>query len=111
MPDFPIPIGDVLKVLAARGHVDHLSLSYTNDRRWQAAARRAPGEAYRVSIQDDLDMALLGALGPDHGHPWTELLGDEFAGFFDAETLVSGGVSNPLRAIVDDDYDPVDDVL
>ena len=86
MSAFPLSLEDLLTVLAARGTLKHLSLTRTNDGDWQASVKRPSGplgSAYKVVIKTDVIDAVFGALGPEYGETWVDVLGPDFATIFD----------------------------
>jgi hypothetical protein len=85
MTDFPLRLDDVLHVLAAQGQLHHLSVVLTDAGAWQASMKRPGGAGYRVVILPDIVGAILGAVGPAYHQTWVELLGPEFAEFFEPD--------------------------
>lgn len=84
---FPVPLGELLEVMADRGVFQHLSVTPTGDGQWQSSFRDARGKAYNVAISDGIIESILKALAPDHGKTWGDILGDEYRDLFESENL------------------------
>lgn len=70
---FPLSLGDLIDVMAEAGTLHHLSLAQTSDGEWQASHKRSYG-GYKVIIKKTPWEAILGALAPDYGHVWSEVV-------------------------------------
>lgn len=84
---FPVPLGELLEVMADRGVFQHLSITPTGDGQWQASFRDAKGKAYNVAISDGIIESILKALAPDPGQTWSDILGEDYRGLFESEDL------------------------
>lgn len=96
---FPVPLGELLACLGAKGHLAHLSVTKTSDGLWQASCKAKGGKAYSVAIKADMIQAILEAVGPGYNGEWIELLGPEYRETF--------GIEDPEE----DDDDDMEDVL
>lgn len=94
---FPVPLGELLARLGARGHLAHLSVVKTSDGLWQASCKAEGGKAYSVAIKADMIQAILEAVGPGYNGEWADLLGPRYKAAFDL--------------VEDDTDDDLEDVL
>ena len=70
---FPLALGDLIDLMAEAETLRHLSLVPTTQGQWQASHKSAYG-GYKVVIKDTPWEAVLGALAPDYGKEWGEVV-------------------------------------
>mgnify|MGYP003629454038 CR=1 FL=1 len=70
---FPLGLGELIDLMAEAGSLRHLSLAQTTNGEWQASHKGDQG-GYRVIIKKSPWEAVLGALAPMYGHPWSDVV-------------------------------------
>ncbi len=79
IPECPVSLEVLIEAVSSSGRLHHLSLCTTTGDRFQASFKRHDTHGYKVHVADTALEALYHVLGPDFGHPWSEILGEEYA--------------------------------
>lgn len=76
----PVFLETLLEAHSDAGRLHHLSVCETTGGRFQASFKRHDTHGYKVHVAETAIEAIMFVLGPDFGHPWSEILGEAYIG-------------------------------